>query len=109
MPASVTFRRRAIATRSPSSPSSTPASASSKNDLERIFQPFERARTAGAKATIGTGLGLTITSLLTKIMGGDISVKSEVGKGTTFRVKLLPLGGAAPAHRLDHGIPRARL
>ncbi len=59
-----------------------------KNDLERIFQPFERARTAGAKATIGTGLGLTITSLLTKIMGGDISVKSEVGKGTTFRVKL---------------------
>jgi signal transduction histidine kinase/CheY-like chemotaxis protein len=58
-------------------------------DLERIFQPFERARTGGALATIGTGLGLTITSLLTKIMGGDISVKSEVGKGSTFRVKLL--------------------
>jgi signal transduction histidine kinase/CheY-like chemotaxis protein len=59
------------------------------SDLERIFQPFERARTGGALATIGTGLGLTITSLLTKIMGGDISVKSEVGKGSTFRVKLL--------------------
>ncbi|MGA8650118.1 MAG: ATP-binding protein [Xanthobacteraceae bacterium] len=59
-----------------------------KNDLERIFQPFERARTAGAKATVGTGLGLTITSLLIKVMGGDIAVRSEVGNGSTFRVKL---------------------
>ena len=60
-----------------------------KSDLTRIFQPFERARTARAKATLGTGLGLTITSLLTNVMGGDISVRSEVGKGSTFRVKLL--------------------
>jgi signal transduction histidine kinase/CheY-like chemotaxis protein len=59
-----------------------------KADLERIFQPFERARTALAKATIGTGLGLTITSLLTKVMGGDITVSSEVAKGSTFKVKL---------------------
>jgi signal transduction histidine kinase/CheY-like chemotaxis protein len=60
-----------------------------KSDLERIFQPFERARTVGDKATIGTGLGLTITSLLTKIMGGDINVRSEVGRGSVFRVKLM--------------------
>jgi signal transduction histidine kinase/CheY-like chemotaxis protein len=60
-----------------------------KSDLERIFQPFERARTVGALATVGTGLGLTITSLLTKIMGGDITVRSEVGRGSTFRVKLM--------------------
>jgi signal transduction histidine kinase/CheY-like chemotaxis protein len=60
-----------------------------KNDLERIFQPFERARTARAKTTIGTGLGLTITNLLTNVMGGDLAVKSEVGKGSSFRVKLL--------------------
>jgi signal transduction histidine kinase/CheY-like chemotaxis protein len=60
-----------------------------KNDLERIFQPFERARTARAKATTGTGLGLTITKLLTNVMGGDLTVKSEVGKGSAFRVKLL--------------------
>jgi len=60
-----------------------------KDDLVRIFEPFERARTAPAKATIGTGLGLTITGLLTSIMGGDITVRSEVGKGSAFRVKLL--------------------
>jgi signal transduction histidine kinase/CheY-like chemotaxis protein len=60
-----------------------------KSDQERIFQPFERAGTVGANATIGTGLGLTITSLLTKIMGGDISVRSKVGRGSTFRVKLM--------------------
>jgi signal transduction histidine kinase/CheY-like chemotaxis protein len=60
-----------------------------KSDLERIFQPFERARTGHAKAATGTGLGLTITRLLTDVMGGDIAVTSEVGKGSTFRVKLL--------------------
>ena len=78
----------AIAIRSPSSTIEDTGIGIHKSDLERIFQPFERARTAGAKATIGTGLGLTITSLLTKIMGGDIAVRSEVGNGSTFRVKL---------------------
>jgi signal transduction histidine kinase/CheY-like chemotaxis protein len=59
-----------------------------QSDLERIFQPFERAGAGGSAVTAGTGLGLTITSLLTKIMGGDISVSSEVGSGSRFRVKL---------------------
>ncbi len=59
-----------------------------RNDLERIFQPFERARTARNKVT-GTGLGLTITKLLTNVMGGDLTVTSEVGKGSKFRLKLL--------------------
>jgi signal transduction histidine kinase/CheY-like chemotaxis protein len=59
------------------------------NDLERIFQPFERGLAACAKGTIGTGLGLTITKLLTNVMGGDLTVKSELGKGSSFRVKLL--------------------
>jgi signal transduction histidine kinase/CheY-like chemotaxis protein len=59
------------------------------DDLERIFQPFERARTARAKATTGTGLGLTISKLLTNVMGGDLMVQSDVGKGSRFRLKLL--------------------
>jgi signal transduction histidine kinase/CheY-like chemotaxis protein len=60
-----------------------------RNDLERIFQPFEHARTARAKAAAGTGLGLTITKLLINVMGGSITVTSEVGNGSLFRVKLL--------------------
>jgi signal transduction histidine kinase/CheY-like chemotaxis protein len=60
-----------------------------KGDLERIFHPFERARTGQARAASGTGLGLTITKLLTNVMGGDLTVRSEVGKGSEFRVKLL--------------------
>ena len=59
------------------------------DDLERIFLPFERARASRNRKVTGTGLGLTITRLLTKIMGGDISVTSEVGKGSIFRVKIL--------------------
>ncbi len=54
-------------------------------DLDRIFRPFERARSARAKATGGTGLGLTITRLLTEIMGGEITVASTPDKGSTFR------------------------
>jgi signal transduction histidine kinase/CheY-like chemotaxis protein len=60
-----------------------------KDDLERIFQPFERARGARARATIGTGLGLTITRLLINVMGGHLAVQSEVGRGSTFCVKLM--------------------
>ena len=76
-------------------------------NVERIFRPFERIRTPGQSRT-GTGLGLTITRLLTEIMGGDINVESEPGKGSTFRVSLMlsslhsstPRSIAAPARRI---------
>jgi signal transduction histidine kinase/DNA-binding response OmpR family regulator len=58
-------------------------------DLERIFEPFERGRGAGALSQPGTGLGLTITRLLTQIMGGEVLVRSTPGQGTTFVVRLL--------------------
>lgn len=54
--------------------------------LERIFQPFERAETA-AKIE-GTGLGMTITNNLVKMMNGEIAVESDLGKGTRFTVTL---------------------
>jgi signal transduction histidine kinase/CheY-like chemotaxis protein len=76
-----------------------------KNDHERIFQPFERALTARTRGTIGTGLGLTITSLLTNVMGGEITVRSEVGRGSVFGVKLLLSEVARPrvaSTREDH-------
>ncbi len=59
-----------------------------ESDIERIFRPFERVRTAGLNRA-GTGLGLTITRLLTEIMGGDISVTSTPGQGSVFKVSLM--------------------
>lgn len=56
-----------------------------EEDLERIFKPFERV-TSGRP---GTGLGLTITRLLTDIMGGDLQYESVQGQGTTFRLQLM--------------------
>ncbi len=58
-------------------------------DLERVFQPFERGHAPNVRSVPGTGLGLTITKLLTEIMGGEIVVQSKPGTGTTFSVRLL--------------------
>lgn len=57
-------------------------------DLERIFLPFERGSGGRRRADPGTGLGLTITHLLTELMGGELSVHSTLGQGSTFSVRL---------------------
>ncbi|WP_297846015.1 ATP-binding protein [Pseudomonas sp.] len=54
--------------------------------IELIFQPFERGGLV--RQDNGVGLGLTITRMLTALMGGALSVTSEPGKGTQFQVKL---------------------
>ncbi len=59
------------------------------DDLQKIFEPFERGQTPEARAQPGTGLGLTITKLLTEIMGGEITVTSQPGGGSSFRVRLM--------------------
>ena len=64
-------------------------------ELERVFEPFERGQGANVRAIPGTGLGLTITKLLTQIMGGEINATSQEGVGTRFTVRLL-LSEAAP-------------
>jgi len=58
-------------------------------DQERIFEPFERVRSEKQQHTTGTGLGLSISKLLSSLMGGDISLQSEYGKGTTFNFRIL--------------------
>lgn len=54
--------------------------------LHRIWHPFERSRQNNAR---GSGLGLTITKLLVEILGGEIEVKTKLGEGTTFCVRLM--------------------
>jgi signal transduction histidine kinase/CheY-like chemotaxis protein len=69
-------------------------------DIERIFQPFERAKRGRINAQPGTGLGLTITKMLAEIMGGEITVRSEPGHGSAFHVKLLLSEVARPRRGL---------
>ncbi|MDR1311066.1 MAG: response regulator [Burkholderiaceae bacterium] len=60
-----------------------------EEDQERLFGDFIRLNQTGLKTIEGTGLGLSIAKSLSMAMGGDISVSSEYGKGSTFTVKLL--------------------
>jgi signal transduction histidine kinase/CheY-like chemotaxis protein/purine-cytosine permease-like protein len=57
-------------------------------DQQRIFLPFERGAAGRRRGEPGTGLGLTITGLLTSLMGGDLSLLSQQGVGSTFSVRL---------------------
>ena len=58
-----------------------------QKDLEKLFKPFSRVTVEG-KYIEGTGLGLHISKKLATVLGGDISVNSEYGKGSTFTLCL---------------------
>lgn len=57
-----------------------------EEDMPRLFNGFERIDIQANRKIEGTGLGLTITKQLVDMMGGKITVESEFGKGSTFRV-----------------------
>jgi signal transduction histidine kinase len=60
----------------------------SPENLGIIFEPFRQVKGAGKRGGGGTGLGLAIVARLTTLLGGRISVESEVGKGSRFTVVL---------------------
>ena len=59
-----------------------------ESQIDKIFEAFEQHANQDLNKYGGTGLGLTITNRLVKMMGGEIEVFSEIGKGSTFRVLL---------------------
>lgn len=68
------------------------------SELDKIFEPFTRG--SAAQGVGGTGLGLTISKLLTELMGGDLRVDSLPGEGTTFLIRLF-----LPSVRVEDGLP----
>jgi signal transduction histidine kinase len=60
----------------------------SRGDLPHIFERFSRVRSDGPGRNGGTGLGLPVVKTIAEAHGGSVTVSSEPGKGTTFRLRL---------------------
>jgi signal transduction histidine kinase/ligand-binding sensor domain-containing protein/DNA-binding response OmpR family regulator len=59
-----------------------------KDKLEHIFERFYQEESSNTRTYEGTGIGLSLVKELTELMGGEVSVKSNPGKGSAFKVEL---------------------
>lgn len=59
-------------------------------EMSRLFRPFTQADTSTTRRFGGTGLGLSISQKLANMLGGEITVRSQPGKGSTFTLTIDP-------------------
>ena len=82
-------------------------------EIKRLFRPFTQANADIARRYGGTGLGLAVVKALAKLMGGDLTVTSAEGRGSSFRLSLLltlaPAGAAGHAPLQPTAVPARRL
>ncbi len=81
----------------------------SREQSSRLFVPFQQADNSTSRKFGGSGLGLVISRHFAQMMGGDITIASEKGKGSTFTLEIEP-GNIASARmiREQHDIPSFR-
>ena len=75
-------------------------------DQQRIFDPYEQVTGSGGHARPGVGLGLPITKAIIEILGGNLELESEPGRGSCFRVTLML---SEPANALAPEAPHRRI
>lgn len=72
-----------------------------KEDMPSLFNPFSQLDDSHRKRHQGTGLGLVITRQLVELMGGQVSVESEFGKGSVFTVRIPMMNEEGARHGPD--------
>ncbi len=82
-------------------------------EIKRLFRPFTQANADIARRYGGTGLGLAVVKALATLMGGDLTVTSAEGRGSSFRLSVLltvaPAGAAGHAPLQPTAVPARRL
>lgn len=76
-----------------------------RDQQERIFRAFEQQEGQSTREYGGTGLGLAISKKLVEMMGGELSIESEVGEGSCFRVKICNVEIASVDQLVDSELP----